>query len=151
MPINNIKIYFIVHHFVSHYIHRYKVNTEIPFYFRALINDIDITSDIDINKLFMLLIKKFRRLEATQSQTLAASSIVKLLINIINNTGEIIHVPSPNGLPGGYPLRVIDNDCEIILPPNEEITLEKAINLNQKGQKLDGIDKIDSNGTVCFS
>ncbi len=56
-------------------------------------------------------------------------------------------VVGPNGLPGAYPGRVSAQGVEVVLPG---ITLEKAIEINKKGGKIDGIEDIKEDGTVVF-
>jgi hypothetical protein len=62
---------------------------------------------------------------------------------------SIIHVPGPNGLPGGYPVKVSKQEVKVMLSPN--LTLEKAIQINEECMKFDGIEHIDTDGTVYFA
>lgn len=55
-------------------------------------------------------------------------------------------VPAPNGLPGGYPVRLEGPTVTMDLP--EDITLEGAVALNSSWARGDGIESIDSDGTV---
>ncbi len=57
--------------------------------------------------------------------------------------------PGPSCLPGGYPVRVDRNGGNVILPKG--LTLEEAIRINEDGQRYDGIDRIDENGTVHYT
>jgi hypothetical protein len=66
-----------------------------------------------------------------------------------DDTGDLTHAPAPSGLPGGYPVRVDGKGGQVVLPP--ELTLEQAIRINEEGQRYDGIDKIDQDGTVHFT
>jgi hypothetical protein len=81
-----------------------------------------------------------------QSDSKVASSGVKNALAILNNTGEITHSPGPHGLPGGYPVRLSSKGAEVVLP--EGIGMEEAIRINEGGQKYDGIEKIEDDGTV---
>lgn len=80
---------------------------------------------------------------------ITAASATTVINGMANNTGEIIHAPAPNGLPGGYPVRINAQGGEVILP--DDLTLDKAIRLNEEGQRFDGIDKIEQDGTVYFT
>ena len=66
-----------------------------------------------------------------------------------DDTGEVMHAPAPSGLPGGYPVRVDRNGGEVILPKG--LTIEEAIRINEEGQRYDGIDRIDQDGTVHYA
>ena len=65
---------------------------------------------------------------------------------ILFDTGEIVHAPGPEGLPGGYPVRLSAEGAEVVLP--DGITKEEAIKINEEAQKYDGIEKINEDGTV---
>lgn len=65
------------------------------------------------------------------------------------NQNEFAHSPGPNGLPGGYPIRISAKGVEVVLP--EEITLEEAIRINVDGLKCEGIDEIKNDGTVVLT
>ena len=56
--------------------------------------------------------------------------------------------PSPNGLPGGYPVRISAKGAEVVLP--KELTIERAIRINEDGIKFAGIEKIMDDGTVVY-
>jgi hypothetical protein len=60
-----------------------------------------------------------------------------------------LRAPGPNGLPGGYPVQGGKQSLEVVLP--QGLTLEEAIHINQEGQRLDGIERIDDDGTVYFA
>jgi len=66
-----------------------------------------------------------------------------------DDSGAILHAPAPNGLPGGYPVRITAEGGEVILP--EGLTIEEAIRINEEGQQYDGIDKIDDDGTATYA
>jgi len=57
--------------------------------------------------------------------------------------------PAPFGLPGGYPVRVDQGDITLDLPPG--VTRDDAIAWNNKQGRRDGVEKVDSDGTVYFT
>ncbi|NIQ38755.1 MAG: hypothetical protein GTN81_09210 [Proteobacteria bacterium] len=57
--------------------------------------------------------------------------------------------PGPEGLPGSYPVRVGRDGGRIDLP--SDLTLDEAIRINEEGQRYDGIDRIDQDGTAYFT
>jgi hypothetical protein len=78
-----------------------------------------------------------------------ASSAVKNMMAMINNTNELTHLPGPNGLPGGYSVRVGGKGAEVVLP--EGITFEQAVQVNLAALKFDGIEEIKDDGTIVFT
>jgi len=58
-------------------------------------------------------------------------------------------VPSPDGLPGGYPVRVAGGTVTLDLPPG--VTEEEAVAFNERHAAGDGIERIDDDGTVHFT
>ena len=71
------------------------------------------------------------------------------MMALLFNTGIMTHSPGPNGLPGDYPIRLNAKGAEVILP--EELTLQEAIRLNEESQRLDGVKRIEEDGTVVFT
>ena len=57
--------------------------------------------------------------------------------------------PAPQGLPGGYPVRIEDGTVGLDLPA--DVTLEKAVAYNQRLGALDGIGDVAADGMVRFS
>ena len=72
-----------------------------------------------------------------------------MLLSIYNNTGEISHVAGPDGMVGGYPVRLSQEGAKLALP--KEISLEEAIKINWESQRLEGIEEIKDDGTVVFT
>jgi hypothetical protein len=71
------------------------------------------------------------------------------MMAMINGTNELTHVPGPNGLPGGYSVRVGAKGTDIVLPKG--LTLEQAIKTNMDALKFDGIEDIKKDGTIVFT
>ena len=59
------------------------------------------------------------------------------------------HAPAPNGLPGGYPVRLSRHGVELDLPAN--LSTEEAIALNERAARFDGIERIEPGGTIVFT
>jgi hypothetical protein len=80
---------------------------------------------------------------------MTAASAVVVINGMVNNIGVITHAPGPNGLPGGYPVRVNGQGVEVVLPRG--LILEAAVEINEAGLSFDGIERIEHDGTVYFS
>lgn len=59
-----------------------------------------------------------------------------------------LHVPAPNGLPGGYPVKVTDGNINLNLP--DEWDVSEATRLMKIAHQRDGIEKIDDDGCIHF-
>jgi len=77
-----------------------------------------------------------------------AASGVKNALALIHDKQILTHAPSPNGMIGGYPVRIGADGPKVVLP--DGITEEEAININLEGQLRDGIEEIRDDGTVIF-
>jgi len=92
---------------------------------------------------------RFRRSGGRDGQILTASSAVGITLAVADDTGDFMHAPGPSGLPGGYPVQVDRNGGRVVLPKG--LTIEEAVRINEEGQRYDGIDKIDEDGTVTYA
>ncbi len=109
----------------------------------------DVTNEVDIDAAFAEIPTRFRRAGGRDGQILTASSAAANTLAMADDSGAILHAPAPNGLPGGYAVRITAKGGEVILP--EGLTMEEAIRINEEGQRYDGIDKIDDDGTVTYA
>ena len=82
-------------------------------------------------------------------QFVVAASSVKNIMAILNDTGEITHAPGPNGLEGGYPVRLTRRGAEVVPPKGMSVGEAREINL--KAQKYDGVEEIAANGDVVVT
>jgi hypothetical protein len=149
LPMKDVVVRLVCQHYVSHYIPRFGTAGGAPYYLNAKVGGRDVTKSVDIDKVFADLPNRFRRAGGRDGQILTASSAAQILLAMANDTGAFGHSPSPNGLPGGYPVRVDAKGVTVDLP--DDITLEQAIHINEEGQRCDGIDRIDPDGTVHYA
>ena len=59
------------------------------------------------------------------------------------------HAPGPQGLSGGYPVRLSGSGAQVVLPSG--VTMEEALTINEIGQRSDGVERIDDDGTVVYT
>jgi hypothetical protein len=81
--------------------------------------------------------------------TTAASSIPVLHALLAGSAPLRWSTPSPDGLPGGYPVRIDRGEVTLDLPPG--LTEEEAVRFNEQQARADGVEKIDADGTVHFT
>jgi hypothetical protein len=124
--------------------------TGVPYFFKIVVRDQDITSKVDVDSLISDRLMGGQAPERTWRSWIkypvVASSAVKNIMAIINDSQLYTHAPGPNGLPGGYPLRLGANGVEVVLP--EELTLDEAIKINLDALKNEGIEEIKDDGTL---
>jgi hypothetical protein len=68
---------------------------------------------------------------------------------MINDTNEFACSPSPNGLPGGYPIRINAQGAEVVLP--DGISMEEALKINMDGLRMEGVEAIKEDGTIVIT
>jgi hypothetical protein len=148
-PVEQVKVRFFAEHYVSHKISRVGNAGGAPFHLTALVDGKDVTHLLDMETVFELLPTTFKRSVIGARQLLTSASATVVFEGLANDTNIITHVPGPNGLPGGYPVRVNAQGVEVVLP--ESLTFEQSIRLNEDGMNFDGIERIDDDGTVYFA
>ena len=118
---------------------------DVPFFLKIVLGDRDVTNEYDAK----WLIHDCMPVSASSLGASTASSGVRNVMAILRDTHEYLHAPSPNGLIGGYPVRLSAKGAEVVLP--RELTLDKAIKINEEAEKYDGIEKIKDDGTVVYT
>jgi hypothetical protein len=78
-----------------------------------------------------------------------AASGIKNALALLRDTGLLTHSPGPLGLPGGYPVRLTASGAEVVLPMG--VTMEQALAYNEAGQRGDGIERVEEDGTVVYT
>lgn len=77
---------------------------------------------------------------------LTTASTVAIVEGLLGDEPVRAHAPAPNGLPGGYPVRLSRAGVELDLPP--DMTVDAAIAINVAAARWDGIAAITPDGTV---
>ena len=111
-----------------------------------MVGDSDVTSQFDTDQLLQELPPE---LTANHLDPVVAASGVKNALALLRDTGLLTHTNGPQGLPGGYPVRVSAAGAEVFLP--DGITLEEAVAINENAQRGDGIERIEDDGTVVYT
>jgi hypothetical protein len=106
-------------------------------------------ADLDQKALFSLVAGRFRRIKGLAGQAVTASSATAMLLALANPFGQVVHAPGPLGLVGGYPVRISQAGLLVDLPA--KLTLEQAVDINQRCQRYDGIETVEDDGTVRFT
>ena len=148
VPVRSVSIYGVGHHGAY-----YTKGLDGPFWVKILVNGEDVTDRFP-NELIVKLYQAGGYAATYQykgplvDQMRTASSFLKHVLAIYYDTKEIhTCVTGPNGLPGGYPTRLSAEGAEVVLPG---LSIEEAIEINEAGARLDGIERVKDDGTVVF-
>jgi len=123
----------------------------IPHYLKIYVGGVDVTGNYDERELIRGYASKYAPADLTSwlGHPRVAASAVKNIMAMIDDTNELTNAPGPNGLPGGYAVRLSTKGPEVVFP--EGYTMEKAMQINKEALKLDGIEEIKDDGTVVFT
>ncbi|MDM8556112.1 hypothetical protein QUF75_15415 [Desulfococcaceae bacterium HSG7] len=144
-----VEVLLFAQHYMSHYLPRFGNAGGAPYHLSIRVDGRDVTNDVDIDAAFAEIPTRFRRAGGREGQILTASSAAAITLAMADDSGAILHAPAPQGLPGGYPVRVTASGGEVILP--QGLTLEEAVRINEEGQRYDGIENIDDDGTATYT
>jgi hypothetical protein len=147
VPVNEVAMYFVGHHFLCHVLAAYRSTFNCPYYLKLVVDNKDVTKQFDTDR---LLIESNENMpKGMNDHFIVAASAVKNTLGILQDTDALTYVPGPEGLPGGYPTRLSKEGARVELP--SEITRQEAIRINEESQKLDGIERIEDDGRVVFT
>jgi hypothetical protein len=149
VPLRSITVYLVAPHYVSYQLARLGNTGGAPYYLKVMADDRDVTSALNVDALFAMLPAEIRRPGGTQAHPVVASSVCRIILAMAFNTGELGHAPGPNGLPGGYPVRINSDGVNVFLPG--DLTLEEAIQINNEAQVYEGVESIEPDGTVVLT
>ena len=144
----NVSVSMIGHHAMVMPIWERGSAVNVPYYVKIRVFDRDVTKQFDIEKDIWAECPKYGAPEALwgTQQEFIASCVTRNVLAILFDTEEIVHAPGPEGLPGGYPVRLSAKGAEVVVP--DGMTKEEAIKINEEAQKYEGIEKIKEDGTV---
>ena len=147
VPVKEVITYFVGHHFLCHALGAYRSARGCPSYLKIIVGDKDVTNRFDKERL--LIESNANMPKGAKDHFIVAASAVKNVLGILLNTCELTYAPGIEGLPGGYPTRLSCDGAKVQLP--DGISLQQAIRINEESQRLDGIERIESDGTVAFT
>lgn len=147
VPRQSIDLYLVCHH--QHWVFPREAGYKpgAPYWMKILIDGQDVTSRFDTDKVMYDAVKLYP--PGLAFTAVSASSTIKNLCALVFDQNLRTHSPGPNGLPGGYPVRLSGKGAEVVLPP--ELSLEEAIRINEEAGALDSIREIRDDGTVVFA
>ncbi len=148
VPIPQIQVFFIGEHVLN----MRNADLGIPHYCKIMVADRDVTDQFDSKELINGVF--YRKVPANVQtswlvQNVVATCALRVIRGMLNDTGEITHAPGPNGLIGGYPIRLRSTGVDVVLPAG--ITLKEAEKINIEGCKFEGMQEMKADGTIVFN
>jgi hypothetical protein len=143
---DDINVTLVAHHAIEAWVFSAEKGDPPPYYLRVEYQGEDISESIGGEK---LLFAPYPLAGGPAWHFLSAGSAVRLIKALLSDRESHLHVPGPGGLPGGYPVVVSNAGIRLDLP--SDLSLEDAIGINSRSHRYDGIERIDSDGTVVFS
>ncbi len=147
VPFSAVTVYFLCEHVIN----VLGVRGGIPYFLKIMIGDKDITSRYDTASLISdrLMAPYPPEWFSWIAHPQVASSTVKNIMAVLNDTNELTHAPGPNGMIGGYPVRIGAKGVKIELP--EGMTMEEAIKYNTDQARYEGVEAIKEDGTLIVT
>ncbi len=147
IPMRNIHVDLVAHHYHCYHWARDGEVGAAPFYLKIYDGSTDITSKLGTwDEFIPRLAETGARPGGRFGQYLVAASSLKNIMAIYFDTNELTMAPSPQGLEGGYPVRLSRKGAEVVLP--EGLDFETAHGLMLEAQQHDGIKKINDEGGI---
>lgn len=146
-PLEMIEVSLVAHHALEKYVFAgdRRVDEKVPPWILQIRRaGKDAMAELDVRD---VLFSSYPITEGLATNYLTAGSTVRLLRALLDETPVALHSPGPAGLPGGYPVRVSRSGVAVALG---SIPLADALSVNEKSQVFDGIERIESDGTVAL-
>ena len=142
-------IRFFAQHYVSYRMPSTGTTDGAPYHLTIYRDGRSIGSDeLSHQAIFQGVAGRFRRVKGLAGQSVTASSATAVLRALADGVDRIVHAPGPLGLVGGYPVRITPQGVSIALP--DGLSLGEAVAINEQCQRYDGIEAVESDGTVRF-
>jgi hypothetical protein len=147
VPPGAVQVFFVGHHFHNDAILGEKTMSGAPYYLKILVDDEDVSARFPAEESMVAATAIYP--DGKDDSPIIASSAIKNALAMLNDTGLRTHAPGPQGLPGGYPVRLDASGARVTLP--QDLSLAEAISINLEAQKWDGIERINEDGSVEFT
>jgi len=153
IKVRDVRVYLVEHHYNNRWFAgglqgNIYTDEPAPFFLKIMVDDRDVTDSYDKMKLLSFAACGYGRLDGHAGDPVTGSSMVKHTLALLRDAKIFTHAPGPNGLVGGYPIRLGWDEVKLALP--SEITREEAIKINLEGQRRDGIEEI-KDGNIVFT
>jgi hypothetical protein len=153
VALDRVQIRAVFHHYVNYRATRDGDPRPAPFHVSAWLGEVDRPDageplPVDPATVFAPLATTLKRTSGPHFQHVTAATAGVVLRALLDETDVYTHAPGPGGLPGGYPVRIARGEVGLALPEGMDVATAQRI--NDEGARLDGIERIDDDGTVHF-
>jgi hypothetical protein len=123
---------------------------DVPYHLRVRVDGTDVSDEVDLDAALQADRLPFpQQPEEAEISTITGAASARVVSALLNDTGEVIHAPGPNGLEGGFPVRLDASGAEVILP--DDIDRSEAVAIGREGNRYNGVERITDDGTVVFT
>ncbi len=138
---------------VAHHFHAYNVlmhgnSRGLDFILRVGLDGAEATGALDVERLLARIPDAARIPGAAGATWVVAASAMAAITAWLTGSGEVVHVPGPFGMVGGYPVTLWPEPA-LALPPG--VSREEAVAVNVAGQKAEGIEAFEEDGTMVLT
>ncbi len=148
-PPETVHVRLVAEQYFAQYVAHAGLPPAMPYRLSYVVGGLDCTGEFKDAQIFGSVCTHFRSLGGININFINAISAAQVLENLHNPVEVITHAPGPNGLPGGYPVRVGLGQVLLALPSG--VSRADAIGVNQLGLREDGIETIRADGSVVFA
>jgi hypothetical protein len=142
----DVRVLLVAHHALEPFAFGAPPGEPPPYWLRVEHAGEDVTERVDARG---LLLAPYPLPSGPSWHFLTAASAVRLIRALVSEQGGLVHVPGPGGLAGGYPVAASRAGIQVLDLPG--ISLDEAIAINDASHAFDGIERIESDGSVLFT
>jgi len=143
--LERVRVTLVAHHALQRYAMWQPESDPPPYFLRVEQDGEDVTEAVRADE---LLFAQFPVAKGRVIHFLTAATTVNLVRALSSKERTFLHVPAPNGLPGGYPVWASNSGVDPF--DIDGLPLSDAIAINERSHRYDGIESIEPDGTVVF-
>lgn len=145
VPLETVQAVMVAHHALEETAYGGNPENAPPHYLRIYLDGSDITQSVGAEE---ILFEPYPLAGGPGAAFFTAGSTIRLVRALFGRSDSNLHAPSPDGLPGGYPILVDDGRVEV--NPIPGLPMADAVSINERSHPFDGIRQIEDEGTVEF-
>ncbi len=150
VPQSRLQIRFAAHHVACNSISSIGSPGDAPYMLKILVDGCEVDSKLNHHKVFTGVVNDYRRVRGIDGQAVASSSVARVASALLDEENRHrLHAPGPQGLVGGYPVRI--GNGSVSLDCGTASNEKEAKRVNLEGSAVEGIKEIKPDGTIIFT